>query len=300
MKQRLQTKIVGLAIILLASFGVLYRNVFVKLVNDWQIDENYSHGFLVVPIALYFAWERRGRLAAAEHRPSNLGLLVVIVSLLLLVMGVLGAEIFTTEISMVGVLTGSILFLGGWNHLRILALPIGFLLLMIPLPAIIFNQITFPLQILASKFGEAVLVLAGIPVLREGNIIHLASTSLEIAEACSGIRSLITLVTLGVVYSYFMDSRAWVRIFLVATTVPMAIIANGLRVAGTGIAATAYGPEAAEGFFHSFSGWLVFIAAFAMLFIVHRIVAWQFPERPAARQVLLKPPAAYPTKAEVR
>jgi exosortase len=150
---------------------------------------------------------------------------------------------------------------------------------MIPIPAIIFNQIAFPLQLLASRFGEITLLACQVPVLREGNIIHLANTSLEVAEACSGIRSLMSLLPLGIVYGYFADSRIWVRIVLVFGAIPIAIAANGLRVAGTGIAAHIYGAEAAEGFFHIFSGWIIFIAAFIMMFVLHRIIAWLAPAR---------------------
>ena len=173
--------------------------------------------------------------------------------------------------------------------MRVLFFPIAFLTLMVPLPAIIFNQITFPLQLLASRFGESVLMTAQIPVLREGNVIHLASTSLEVAEACSGIRSLISLLTLGIVYAYFMDPRATIRTILVAATVPVAIIANGLRVAGTGIAAHFIGSAAAEGFLHTFSGWLVFITAFVILLALHRLLVWRFPK--------VIPPSAVVTEA---
>jgi exosortase len=269
----------AIAVVLLFSFVVLFRNVILKLVNDWSIDENYSHGFLIVPLAVYFAWERRERLKSLPVEPANLGLLVVLMSMALLTFGVLGAEVFTTEISMIGALAGTVLFVGGWGYLRVLFFPLAFLLLMVPLPAIIFNQITFPLQLLASRFGESVLMISQIPVLREGNVIHLANTTLEVAEACSGIRSLITLLTLGIVYGYFVDNRAWVRSGVALTTIPVAIAANGLRVAGTGIAAHYYGPAAAEGFFHSFSGWLVFIAAFVMLFLTHRLMIWAFPQQ---------------------
>jgi exosortase len=203
----------------------------------------------------------------------------VLASIGLLTAGVLGAEFFTTEVSMLGAVAGTVLFLRGWSSLRVLLFPLMFLLLMIPLPAIIFNQITLPLQLLASEFGESVLTMSQIPVLREGNVIHLANTSLEVAEACSGIRSLITLLALGIVYGYFRDSRGWVRTTLAITTIPVAIIANGVRVAGTGIAAHHFGPEAAEGFFHSFSGWLVFIAAFVMLFATHWLLTRVAPDR---------------------
>ena len=150
--------------------------------------------------------------------------------------------------------------------------PMVELLRPIPIPAIVFNQVAFPLQLLASRFGESALQLADIPVLREGNVITLAHTQLEVAEACSGIRSLISLLTLGIVIGYFAHSSVIVRWLLAIATVPVAIAANGLRVAGTGIAAHYYGPEAAQGFFHSFSGWLVFLVALAMLLAVHRAI----------------------------
>ena len=180
---------------------------------------------------------------------------------------------------MLGTIAGALLFTYGWNHLKILFFPIAFLLLMIPIPAIIFNQIAFPLQLFASRFGEMALTVLQVPVLREGNVIRLANTSLEVAEACSGIRSLISLLTLGIVYGYFIDSRIWIRLLLAIGTIPIAIAANGIRVAGTGIAAHYYGPEAAQGFFHSFSGWIIFIVAFIMMFSLHRIIALIAPEK---------------------
>jgi exosortase len=253
-----------------AAGAWLYAGVLQDLVRDWSQDDNYSHGFLIPPLAAYFVWERRDRLARAVTRPSLWGLALVLASLGVLVAGILGVEFFLTRVSLIGVIAGSVLFLAGWSHLRIISFPLAFLLLMIPLPALIFNQIAFPLQLFASKFGTNVLQYCSVPVLREGNVIVLASTRLEVAEACSGIRSLISLLTLGIVFGYFTDKRLSVRTVL--STIPIAIFANGLRVAGTGLAAHYYGPEAAEGFFHSFSGWLVFLVAFVMLFLVVQVV----------------------------
>ena len=270
-------------------FIILYYQVLAKLVSDWWNDDNYSHGFLIVPVALYFAWERRVSLKEAARNPSVWGLAVVAGSLAMLLAGILGSELFLPRLSILGILAGTALFLFGWNHLRILILPIAFLILMIPIPAIIFNHIVFPLQLLASQFGEGALNVCHIPVLREGNVIHLANTSLEVAEACSGIRSLVSLLSLGIFYGYLMDPRLWVRIVLSAATVPIAIVANGIRVAGTGVAAHFYGSEAAEGFAHTFSGWIIFIAAVIMLFILHRAILLIAPDKqkalePAARQ----------------
>lgn len=262
-----------------ASAVLLFGPMLTRLIHDWGHDDNYSHGFLIVPLALYFAWDRRERVAAAVHDPSNVGLLLVIAGLCTLVAGTLGAELFLTRFSLLLVLAGAILFLGGWQHLRVLGFPLAFLLLMIPIPAIIFNQIAFPLQLFASQFGTAAMQACAVPVLREGNVIVLANTTLEVAEACSGIRSLISLLTLGIVYGYFTDSRTWARVGIALTTVPVAIVANGLRVGGTGILAHFYGPQAAQGFFHTFSGWLVFVFAFALLFLVVAVLHWFSPDR---------------------
>jgi exosortase len=181
---------------------------------------------------------------------------------------------------MLPVIAGILLFLYGWEHFKILFFPIAFLLLMIPIPAIIFNQIAFPLQLLASQLGEWAISVVGIPVLREGNVLVLPSTSLEVAEACSGIRSLVSLITLGIAYGYFMDRRVWVRLLIVASTIPVAIVANGMRVAATGMAAEWIGPDAAQGFFHEFSGWIVFILAFVMILAIQRLIT-KFAPKPA-------------------
>ena len=264
---------------LIAAFVLCYWTVIAKLVHDWAHDDNYSHGFLIVPLALYFVWERRARLAAVRPRPNWFGLVVVVASLGMLIAGTLGAELFVSRVSIVFLIAGTVLFAAGVDALRILAFPIAFLFLMVPPPAIIFNQIAFPLQLLASRFGEATLQALSIPVLREGNLITLANTTLEVAEACSGIRSLISLLTLGIVYGYFADPRLSIRTIIALSAVPIAIVANGLRVAGTGVAAHYYGAEAAEGFFHTFSGWVVFIVAFVLMYLVATIIIKVAPSR---------------------
>lgn len=265
------------AALVVAGFALVFTNVFFKLVMAWYTDDNYSHGFLIIPIAAYLAWERRERFRAAPTRPSTFGLVIVLGSLLVLTAGILGSELFTTRISIVGTLIGVLLFLFGWARVRVLAFPIAFLLLMIPIPAIIFNQIAFPLQIFASRVGESALEAVNIPVLREGNVLILANTTLEVAEACSGIRSLVSLITLAIVFGYFSDPRPWVRALITVSAIPIAVVTNGARVAGTGIAAYHYGRAAAEGFFHEFAGWLVFMSAFALLLLLQQLIARVMP-----------------------
>lgn len=274
------------AALVVGALLLVYWGVISGLVDAWSTDDNYSHGFFIVPLAAYFAWERRKAFAAAPLGPSYFGLVVVAGSLFLLVAGLLGAELFLSRVSIIGAIAGSMLFLFGWQRLRTMQFPLAFLLLMIPLPAIIFNKIAFPLQLVASHVGEYTITSLDIPILREGNVLILANATLEVAEACSGIRSLVSLFTLGIVFGYFVDRRAWVRTAIALSAVPVAILANGLRVASAGVAAHKFGTAGVEGLFHDFSGWAVFVVAFMMMLAfqkaLQRLVPPRVPHLPAA------------------
>ncbi len=269
--------------LVLGALLVVYWSVIAGLIDAWSTDDNYSHGFFIVPLALFFGWERRRAILAAPYRPTMFGLVVVGGSLFLLVAGMLGAELFLARVSIIGALAGAILFLFGWPTLRVLLFPIAFMLLMVPLPAIIFNKIAFPLQLLASNVGESTISSLDIPILREGNVLILANARLEVAEACSGIRSLVSLFTLGIVFGYFVDQRVWVRTLIAFSAIPVAILANGLRVASAGVAAHNYGNAGVEGMFHEFSGWVVFVVAFLMMFGFQRILQRFLPPPPPVR-----------------
>lgn len=273
--------LLAVALVLCAMLAV-YWPVLTGLVDAWSTDDNYSHGFFIVPLAIYFAWQRKDAIAAAPVRPSMLGAVIVAGGLFLLVAGLLGAELFLSRVSILVSLAGAILFLFGWQMLRLLAFPLAFMLLMVPLPAIIFNKIAFPLQLLASHVGEYSVRAMEIPILREGNVLILANATLEVAEACSGIRSLVSLFTLGIVFGYFVDHRTWVRAFIALSSIPVAILANGLRVASAGVAAHHYGTAGVEGLFHEFSGWVVFVVAFLMMFGVQRLLQRLMPPPPPA------------------
>ena len=255
-----------------ALVALLYAPVLKVLVLQWWNDPDYGHGFLVPLFAGYAAWRRRDKLAESKPEPSNFGLFVMIGAVLLLIAGSLGAELFTSRFSLLILLAGMILFLGGWRVLRILSFPLAFLTLMIPIPVIIYNQITFPLQLLASRFATFWLELVRVPVLREGNVLILPNYSLEVVEACSGIRSLMTLITLAIAYGYLIEPRRWIRYALVVLMLPIAIVSNAIRIMGTGVLTYRFGPKAAEGFFHEFSGWVIFLAALALMFTSHRIL----------------------------
>lgn len=251
--------------LLAAALVWLYWRVAPRLVQQWASDDDYTHGFLILPLALYFVWNDRERLRRLPTRPSGLGAGLLVVGLAMLVVGTVGAELFLQRSSIVVVVAGLVWLLLGWSWLGALAFPIAFLMFMVPLPAIVMNAIAFPLQLFAAQTATFCLEVAGIPVLREGNVIALADTTLEVAEACSGIRSLQALLALGAVYGYFTQRAVWKRWALLLLSIPIAIAANALRVSGTGFLAHYFGREMAQGFYHSFAGWIVFLAAFFML-----------------------------------
>ncbi len=277
---RQMRRLEGLAIgTMVAAFCLLYFRPFVDLVGIWLSDENVSHSLLLIPITAWLVWSRRARLVATPRRPTTVGLVLVIGSLLMLLVGTAGVEFFLMRVSAVGVIVGGILYLAGWGWLRVLLFPIGLTALVIPIPPVLFYQLTFPLQVVATKFGVVALQFLGIPVFREGNVIWLAHTTLEVTEACSGIRSLLSLFTLAVLYGYFTDPRLPARVAIALSSIPIAIIANGLRIAGTGVAAQYISPSMATGFFHAFSGWTMFLTSAVMLMAVTRALK-MLPARP--------------------
>jgi exosortase len=233
---------------------------------------------LVPFFAAYLVWERRATLRATKIAPAWSGIAVMALGLAILLLGVYGSELFLSRFSLIILLTGLVLAFGGWNLLNQLRFPLAILLLAIPLPSIVFNQITFPLQILASKLASNLLPLFGVVVLREGNVIELPLMKLEVAEACSGIRSLMSLFTLAVFYGYFMEKSNWRRVALVLASIPIAIAANAVRILGTGLCVQYWDPDKAMGFFHEFSGWVIFLVSFASLFLVHRTML-MFPAK---------------------
>ena len=258
----------GLAMTLLLV--AIYWKIAIKLVTDWyQIADN-SHGFLVPLFALFLLWDKRRKLEIMAVRPAWGGLGLVLLGILVLFFGVYGAELFLSRISFVMIVSGVIWMLLGRQILREVLFPLGVLLLAIPFPAILFNQITFPLQLLASQMASALLPLFGVPVLREGNVIQLATMKLEVAEACSGIRSLMSLFTLSVFYGYFLEKTAGRRWFMALASIPIAVCANALRIVGTGLCVQYWDPSKAEGFFHEFSGWVMFVISLSCLYLLHR------------------------------
>lgn len=261
-----------------ALIAAVYYRVLAKLVIDWWQIPDFSHGFLVPIFAGYLVWTKRETLFDTKIEPTWTGVGVVVLGLAVLLMGVYGAELFLSRVSLVILLSGLVLCFGGWPMLKELRFPLLVLLLAIPIPSILFNEITLPLQILASKLASALLPLFRVPVLREGNVIELPAMKLEVAEACSGIRSLVSLFTLSVFYGYFLEKSFWRRALLALSSIPIAIAANAVRILGTGLCVQYWDPDKAMGFFHEFSGWVMFLVSLGCLFVVHRAMCL-FPIR---------------------
>jgi exosortase len=286
-------------IIIAAALGFVYASVLAKLGHDWWTDENYSHGLLIPFIIGFILWSEREHLRrAAQHPAVWWGGAAILCALMALWVGTAGAELYAQRLSLVLMLAGITLYFWGFKLLRMALVPLALLLLAIPIPAIVFNKIAFPLQLFASRCAVWAMRVFDIPVLRQGNVIELMplgakeTKKLEVVEACSGIRSLMTLVTLAVVFAYFThpsdggtaDKNGggsgggwlsqlkrysfWRSLIIVLSAVPIAILTNAMRVSGTGVLSRYYGTKVADGFFHSFSGWVIYIVAFLLLFAV--------------------------------
>jgi exosortase len=285
---------VAFALTAVALSFVVYGPILYYMVLHWGAVADYSHGFLIAPLAVYFGWERLPRLKRAKIEPSWWGLVPMALSTLTLVVGRLGVELMNMRVSFVFALIGIVLLLLGRQIFRILAFPLCFLFLMVPLPQSLVNVVAFPLQLMAADWAVNLLYYLQIPALREGNIIHLPDTTLFVAEACSGLRSLMALVTLGVVFAYFFRKSWGERILIVLSAIPIAIAVNALRVTLTGILTYRFGETAAQGAVHEFQGMITFGAAMLLLMAEAWLLSKIWPER--WRPKPAKRPARRPSK----
>ena len=267
------------ALLLLCYAPILYR-----LVLNWATDQDMGHGFFVPLVAGYIVWQRRFFLSDLPRQPNIWGLFLVIAAGLIALAATLGAELFTARLAFVLALTGIVWYLGGTQWLKALSFPLLLLLFMIPIPQIIYARLTLNLQLLASELAETLITISGIPVIRSGNILELPHQTLNVVEACSGIRSLISLSFLSLIYAYFTDKRVWMRWALLAATVPIAIAANAIRVAITGLL-TQVDTMLAQGIYHEIEGYLVFVIALLALIFTHRLFSWVAYRKPARQEV---------------
>jgi exosortase len=254
-----------------ALIAIGYLPVLKHLYWQWTNDEDMGHGLFVPIVAAYIAWQRREEIQATPVKPDYRGLILIGWGAIQLVVGTLGAELFLQRTALLFTLVGVILTTCGTRILKKLAFPLFLLVFMIPIPRIVYTEITFPLQLFASRVAEVILSGLGYPVLREGNVLELASQKLSVVEACSGIRSLLSLSFLSLVYAYFFDRKQWMRWTLLAATIPIAIIANAGRVTVTGILSEIR-TDLAQGFYHSLEGWLIFAVAMALMIMAHQLI----------------------------
>lgn len=254
-------------VIFTAAFVFLYWNTIPGVVMDWYNDENYSHGFLIPFISGYMLWQQREAVRDSNVSPSYLGIVILALGLGMYLIGHLSGESFSMRLSMLFVLAGVILFTYGTAFFKAISFPFAYLIFMIPLPYLIYDAIAFPLKLFVSRISVDMLSSLGVLVVREGNIIHLTDITLEVADACSGIRSIVSLLALSTALAYLTQKGSIKRTTLILLAIPIAIVVNAIRVIGTGILADKYGAKAAEGFFHEFAGIMIFGVAIVLLFL---------------------------------
>jgi len=317
-------------ILALALLTLVFRRTFIYLFESWQREE-YSYGFLIPVISLWLAWQRRAVFVNGTFKGSWWGVIVVAAGLGLVFLDAAASIVSVNAYALVIVIAGCIMTVVGWRGLRVMLAPVALLLLMIPLPVFWYNNLSSQLQLISSEIGVGLIRALGVSVFLEGNIIDLGSYKLQVAEACSGLRYLFPLVTLGVIVAYLFKGRLWMRWVIVLSTLPIAVLMNSARIGIIGVLVDRFGSAQAEGFLHQFEGWIIFMACFALLLceclLLHRLsgdgrsfrqmMQWEFPEgdvrkstslmlgRPAMAAALALALAAYPAwalpqRAEVR
>jgi len=253
-------------LILVSSFAILYSHTILEMIKNWVRDDNFSHGFLIPLVSAFMIWQKRDLLTQQKINPSTWGIIIILAAMLMNIVGAISAEMFTMRTSLIVCITGTVVYLFGFRTFLIISIPVIYLFFMIPIPKVIWNQISFPLQLMAAELASTMVQLLGIPILREGNILHLSNTSLEVVDACSGLRSLNSLLALSGAFAYMVNLRTFSRWLLFVSAIPIAILVNILRLTVTAVLATYVGAETANGFLHNLSGIIVFIVAFIILY----------------------------------
>lgn len=253
-------------------FLAVYAPIFPELWESWMEHSNNSHGVLVPIISLYLIWMNKDKLERTDKSSSFIGLVVVVFSLILYLVSLSGGIVFVSRIMMVVTLIGIVLYLYGLERFKIVAFPVCFLVFMVPVPYSIISLVSLPLQTFATTVSANLISMVHIPVVQEGNMLYFVQTQLEVAEACSGIRSIVALTMLSCLFVYLSNSGRWQKLIILLSAIPVALIANILRVTGTGILAHFYGERVARGFLHEFSGMAVFAFGLVVLYVEFKVL----------------------------
>jgi len=256
------------AVLFILAFGFLYHKAIIQLVSDWSTDPNFSHGFLIPLVSLYMIWHRQHIIREIPVRPSVNGIYIILLGMLVHIAGNVGSELFLMRFSMIITLAGVIIYYWGMSMFNALIVPVCYLIMMIPIPAIIWSKVAFPLQLFAAKISSEAISMIGIPVFREGNILHLSNTSLEVIDACSGIRSLTSLLALTGAFAFLTSLNMWKKWVLFISAIPIAVAVNVVRLTITGAMAAWVGPETAHGFLHDISGMIIFGTALILVYLL--------------------------------
>ncbi|NOX32314.1 MAG: exosortase/archaeosortase family protein [Deltaproteobacteria bacterium] len=271
MKIKIKKQVLYQVVPLILVFFFLYHNAIAKLISDWSIDPNFSHGFLIPFVALYMVWYKQNEIAQVSCESSKTGLFVIIFGMLVHIAGNIGAELFLMRFSMIITLSGIIIYYYGFKMFRQVLVPVAYLIMMIPIPSILWNKIAFPLQLFSASISSQAISLLGIPIFREGNILHLANTSLEVIDACSGLRSLTSLLALTAAFAFLAPLSTFKKWILFLSAIPIAVAVNVIRLTITGAMAAWISPDTAKGFLHDISGLIIFGAALILVYIVFTV-----------------------------
>lgn len=271
-------------LVLALCLAICYANTIHGLYNIWIADDDYSYAFLIPVISAYLIWERRKDIRSTLIGISWIGGVLFFIFLIISIYGILGSSPSAVRPAMPLIILSIVLFCFGWAIFKKLALPLGMLIFMIPLPTMFGTVVGVRLKLVSTKLGEFILRMFGTSVFVEGNVIDLGVTQLQVVDACSGLRYILPLLAVGVVFAYFFEKSRWKQVLLGAITIPLAIVTNGIRIGVTGILAERYGAEVAEGFFHGFSGWLIFMFAFGLLFVFHFFLKMVLPRNKSEKK----------------
>lgn len=270
----MELKKIVLVLAVAGPLTLLFSGTFRALVAEWDTNIYYSHGYLVLPVAAWLLWRERAALTALPRTPSGWGLFLLAIGLLVHALGVRADMLFAQGLSLILVLAGLIHSVWGRQVLKQAAFPLFVLIFMVPLPYLLLDPLGFPLKLFAARQTTSVLQAAGLPLLREGVYLYLPTYTLVIEDVCSGLRSLISMVTLGTIFAYMSQPSALRRTVLVVAAIPISLAANIVRIAATVLMAYYISGEVATGFLHEFSGFFVFILSLAILLLVGRTLKW--------------------------